>query len=480
MSDELVSQADELVSLDDERVLTAFTIAHEELAVHLDSLEDAMAFFKSRNNHTAEDSDAGRVLEHVAMRAVYFRQLGMIDDVFATRLIDAVNKNQQHLHTEYESASDRQNVYKRAQFETLDYSVLDSAASSSDVSQAPSLMGAAPSEEVAPTGAGAFAGIDHRHIFREPPRRQTRTQLTQEHMNALSLFLYHSEIAPNIVLAVLTALTVSTFGVTPALVAKGTAMVAAGLLPGRRQPQPDEDAAERFTRRRRTAVAGTVGVFGQAAAGAVGETLRLRNMAETQGWLVRIATSFGVQDTAGFAQMPLLVFGNDLGQLAHKVLSIGNQVVFDLTNFVADNSGWITIGSIVASLAYYFVAFHERMYLPERMNHFLRLNDRNDAKAWKDEFMLRLNAITTPWKQPEVNRLKKRAKLLYDSRVLATRGVELAREVEVVSDFIRDMRSLKLQIGQLRTNATIDPHPPGFRASVVDEVFERMQTMRLQ
>ena len=230
-------------SHDDDRD-ALYEIAHEELAVHLDSLEDAMAFFKSRNNRSTQDSDAGRVLEHVAMRAVYFRQLGMIDDEFATRLIDAVNKDQLYLRTEYESASARQKVYKRAQFETLDYSVLDSATSASDVSQAKSSMGAAPTKEVAATGVNAFVGIDHRHIFRDPPRRQTRKQLTQEHMNALGLFLYHSEIAPNIVLAVLTALTVSTFGVTPALITKGTAMIAAGLLPGRRQPQPDEDAAD--------------------------------------------------------------------------------------------------------------------------------------------------------------------------------------------------------------------------------------------
>ena len=467
-------------SHDDDRD-ALYEIAHEELAVHLDSLEDAMAFFKSRNNRSTQDSDAGRVLEHVAMRAVYFRQLGMIDDEFATRLIDAVNKDQLYLRTEYESASARQKVYKRAQFETLDYSVLDSATSASDVSQAKSSMGAAPTKEVAATGVNAFVGIDHRHIFRDPPRRQTRKQLTQEHMNALGLFLYHSEIAPNIVLAVLTALTVSTFGVTPALITKGTAMIAAGLLPGRRQPQPDEDAAERFTRRRRTAVAGTVGVFGQAAAGAVGNTLRLRNMAQTQNWLTRIAVSLGIEDPAGFSQMPLLGMHGEIGQLAHKVLSWGNQVVFDLTNLVADNAGLITIGSLVVSLGYYFVAFHERMYLPERMNHFLRLNDRTDGKKWKEEFMLRLSAITTPWKQPEANRLKSRAKLLYDSRVLATQQADtLEREVAVVSDFIRDMRSLKLQIEQLRTNATIDPHPPGLRASVVEEVFERMQTMRLR
>lgn len=468
-------------SHDDDRE-SLYEIAHEELAVHLDSLDDAMAFFKSRNNRSTQDSDAGRVLEHVAMRAVYFRQLGMIDDELATRLIDAVNKNQLYLHTEYESASARQHVYKRAQFEELDYSVLDPATSASDVSQAKSSMGAAPTKEVAATGVQqAFVGIDHRHIFRDPPRRQTRAKLTQEHMNALGLFLYHSEIAPNIVMAVLTALTVSTFGVTPALVAKGTAMAAAALLPGRRQAQPDEDAAERFRRRRRTAVAGSVGVFGQAAAGAVGETLRLRNMAQTQGWLTQIAVALGVEDPAAFSQMPLLVFDGQIGQLAHNVLSWGNQVVFDLTNFVADNSGWITIGSIVVSLAYYFVAFHERMYLPERMNHFLRLNDRTDGKKWKNELVLRLSAITTPWKRPEANRLKSRAKLLYDSRVLATQQADtLEREVAIVSDFIRDMRSLKLQIEQLRTNATIDPHPPGFRASVVDEVFERMQTMRLQ
>lgn len=471
----------DVLDLDNEHV-SLEEIAHEELAVHLDSLEDAMAFFKSRNNRSTQDSDAGRVLEHVAMRAVYFRQLGMIDDKFATRLIDAVNKNQQYLHTEYESASGRQNVYKRAMFETLDYSVLDSAASSSDVSQAPSLMGTAHGKEVAATGVKAFAGIDHRHIFREPPLRQTRKQLTQEHMNALGLFLYHSEIAPNIVMAVLTALTVSTYGLTHALVAKGTAMVAASLLPGRRQAQPDESADERFVRRRRTAVAGTVGTFGQAAAGAVGETLRLRNVAETQGWLTRIAVSMGLEDPAGFAQMPLLDFGGELGSLAHKVLSIGNQVVFDLTNLVVDNSGWITIGSLVVSLAYYFMAFHERMYVPERMNHFLRLNDRNDAKAWKQEFDVRLDAIVTPWKQRNVKELRDRNKLLYTARVQATRRVTLEREVQVVSDFVKDMRSLKLQIEQLRTQGAgaNDPHPPGFRASIVDEVFERMQTMRLQ
>ena len=457
-------------------------IAHEELAVHLDSLEDAMAFFKSRNNHTTQDSDAGRVLEHVAMRAVYFRQLGMIDDEYATRLINAVNKNQVYLHTEYESASDRQNVYKRAMFETLDYSVLDSAASSSDVSQAPSSMGAAPAKETATTGVNAFEGIDHRHIFREPPRRQTRKQLTQEHVNALGLFLYHSEIAPNIVMAVLTALTISTYGVAPALVAKGMAMVAAGLLPGRRQPQPDESADERLVRRRRTAVAGTVGVFGQAAAGVVGQTLHLRNAAETRGWMMSIAVSMGVEDPNRFMQMPLQIFGDgELGQLANKVLSTGNQVVFNLTNLVADNSGWITIGSIVASLAYYFMAFHERMYLPERMNHFLRLNDRNDARAWKNEFDVRLDAIVTQWKQGDVTLLRKRNRLLYDARNHATQGVTLEREVQVVSDFVRDMRSLKLRIEQLRRQGAgaNDPHPPGFRASVVDEVFERMQTMRL-
>lgn len=458
-------------------------IAHEELAVHLDSLEDAMAFFKSRNNHTTQDSDAGRVLEHVAMRAVYFRQLGMIDDEYATRLINAVNKNQVYLHTEYESASGRQNVYKRAMFETLDYSVLDSAASSSDVSQAPSSMGAAPAKETATTGVGAFEGIDHRHIFREPPRRQTRKQLTQEHMNALGLFLYHSEIAPNIVMAVLTALTISTYGVASALVAKGTAMIAASLLPGRRQPQPDESADERFVRRRRTAVAGTVGVFGQAAAGVVGQTLHLRNAAEIRGLMMSIGVSTGwVKDPNRFAQMPLQIFGDgELGQLANKVLSTGNQVVFDMTNLVADNSGWITIGSIVASLAYYFMAFHERMYLPERMNHFLRLNDRNDARAWKNEFDVRLDAIVTQEKQPVVTLLRKRNRLLYDARNHATQGVTLEREVQVVSDFVRDMRSLKLRIEQLRRQGAgaNDPHPPGFRASVVDEVFERMQTMRL-
>lgn len=457
-------------------------IAHEELAVHLDSLEDAMAFFKSRNNHTTQDSDAGRVLEHVAMRAVYFRQLGMIDDEYATRLINAVNKNQVYLHTEYESASDRQNVYKRAMFETLDYSVLDSAASSSDVSQAPSSMGAAPAKETATTGVNAFEGIDHRHIFREPPRRQTRKQLTQEHMNALGLFLYHSEIAPNIVMAVLTALTISTYGVAPPLVAKGTAMVAASLLPGRRQPQPDESADERFVRRRRTAAARTVGVFGQAAANVVGETLLLRNAAEIRGWLMSIGVSTGwVEDPNRFAQMPLGNFPGELGKLVGKVLSTGNQVVFNLTNLVADNSGWITIGSIVASLAYYFMAFHERMYLPERMNHFLRLNDGNDARAWKNEFDVRLDAIVTQRKQPVVTLLRKRNRLLYDARNHATRGVTLERKVQVVSDFVRDMRSLKLRIEQLRRQGAgaNDPHPPGFRASVVDEVFERMQTMRL-
>lgn len=468
----------DVIDLDDDRDFL-YEIAHEELAVHLDSLEDAMAFFKSRNDRSTQDSDAGRVLEHVAMRAVYFRQLGMIDDEFATRLIDAVNKNQRYLHIEYESASARQQVYKRAQFEELDYSVLDSATSASDVSQAKSSMGAAPTKEVAATGVTAFAGIDHRHIFREPPRRQTRAKLTQEHMNALSLFLYHSEIAPNIVLAVLTALTVSTFGVTPGLITKGTAMIAAGLLPGRRQPQPDEDAAERFRRRHRTAVAGSVGAFGQAVAVDVGHALRLRNMAETQGWLAQIGFSFGAEDTATFSQMALQMMPGEIGQLAHNVLSWGNQVVFDLTNFVADNSGWITIGSLVVSLGYYFVAFHERMYLPERMNHFLRLNDRNDGKAWKDELVLRLEAITTPAKQRQVQDLKKRATFLYKARVTATRRVTLEREVEIVSNFIRDMRSLKLQIEQLRTNGSIDPHPPGFHASVVDEVFERMQTMRL-
>lgn len=455
-------------------------IAHEELAVHLDSLEDAMAFFKSRNNRSTQDSDAGRVLEHVAMRAVYFRQLGMIDDKFATRLINAVNRNQLYLHTEYESASARQSVYKRATFQTLDYSVLDSKASASDVSQAPSLMSAARGKEVATTGVKAFEGIDHRRIFREPPRRQTRTKLTQEHMNALGLFLYHSEIAPNIAMAVLTALTVSTFGVAPGLVAKGAAMITASLLPGRRQPQPDESAGERFTRRRRTAVAGTVGVFGQAAAGAVGETLRLRNVTETQGWLTQIAVSFGY-DSARFSQMPLLAFSGELGELAHKALSMGNQVVFDMTNFVADNSGWITIGSLIASLAYYFVAFHERMYLPERMHEFLRLNDRNDAKEWKDELMLRLSAITRTWKQRDVTDFRRRVKLLYDARVTAARNVTLKREVVIVSNFISNMKSLKLQIEQLRRRGpgANDPHPPGFGASVVDEVFERMQTMRL-
>ena len=57
----------------------------------------------------------------------------------------------------------------------------------------------------------------------------------------------------------------------------------------------------------------------------------------------------------------------------------------------------------------------------------------------------------------------------------------LEREVQVVSDFVRDMRSLKLRIEQLRRQGAgaNDPHPPGFRASIVDEVFERMQTMRL-
>jgi len=513
-----------------------------------DALSVVADFLYNHGREWKVDSKPGRLFEKVALQAVYFREVGMMDEEFTNEVILAVDVCQARLQHEFATVEERDAAYEEAMTNiTPPGSPVRGASSSREVPATPQRQRTFPqgitkggvppkpafgfsatpddvlvADRGVPTGMpGRYAGIRARQTFLETDvvmrRQDGAATLAQEKREHFVRFVAHSIDWATIGTCILGAAAIS------AGVLTGPQLLAAQLTAGAVQQvarhtfsseDEDEDAggSQRRKRKRKEIpekVKNTLRASAGAAAVTVGELGLLRStvtkMAGTfpLSWLPADSarlTAQGVLQVAGTHALPpgTQVYVFDVATWAGKTQ---NGLITGTFNFVADHpiavGGLTALGLSAAVLSYDYDAIQ---YEPARVEAWLKKNDDGDARAWAASYKrsMRSLAITSPVGLNDANqaalRVKKQEKVGLISRVddaLARRLAPSpagARTVQKVDRFIAEMWVLRGHIlGSFESNpAETDPtgviRRPNVnvQAGVVDEVFERMQTMRLR
>ncbi len=501
-------------------------------------------------NHGREwkvDSKPARLFEKVALQAVYFREMGMMDEEFTSEVILAVDVCQVRLQHEFATVEERDAAYEEAMTNTTppgspmrDASFSHEApptpprqrkfpqgiTKGGGVPPKPAFGFAATPDDVlevdrgVPTGMpGQYAGIRARQTFLETDaimRRQGgAATLAQEKREHFVRFIGHSVDWATIGTCMLGAAAIS------AGVLTGPQLLAAQLTATATQEfvrhtfsseEEDEDAggSQRRKRKRKEVpekVKNTLRASAGAAAVTVGELGLLRStVTKVAAWVPFVSdatarqTAQGLVQVAGTHALPpgTAPYFFDVAKWAGQPQ---NGLITGTFNFVADHpiavGGAVTIGLSAAVLSY---DYDEIQYEPARVEAWLKKNDDGDARAWAASYKrsLRHLGVTSRAGLNDFGKamldVKKAEKVRLASRVEDALARRLApspagaKTVRKVDRFIAEMWVLK---GEILGSFEAIPHESdptnvirrpdvNVQAGVVDEVFERMQTIRLR
>jgi hypothetical protein len=493
------------------------------------------------------DSKPGRLFEKVALQAVYFREVGMMDEEFTSEIIMAVDVCQARLQHEFATVEERDAAYEDAMTNiTPPGSPVRGASASREVPATPRRQQTFPQgitkggvphkpafgfaatpddvlvvDRGVPTGMpGRYAGIRARQTFLETDvimrRQDGAATLAQEKREHFVKFIAHSVDWATIGTCILGAAAISAGVLTgPQLLAAQITATAAQELVRHTfsSEEEDEDAggSQRRKRKRKEVpekVKNTLRASAGAAAVTVGELGLLRStVTKVAGWVPFVSDARARDTAQGAMQVASwLTRGEGVPQtyvfdVAKWAGKTQNGLITGTFNFVADHpiaiGGLTALGLSAAVLSYDYDAIQ---YEPARVEAWLKKNDDGDARAWAASYKrsMRSLAITSPVGLNDANkaalRVKKQDKVGLISRVddaLARRlrpSPAGAKTVQKVDRFIAEMWVLRGHIlGSFESNpAETDPlgviRRPNVnvQAGVVDEVFERMQTMRLR
>jgi hypothetical protein len=152
-------------------------------------------------------------------------------------------------------------------------------------------------------------------------------------------------------------------------------------------------------------------------------------------------------------------------------------IVPDTMMEYSKTSAFLSAAGGLAVLGYTY-AQREAIYASWRQREYKRLNNMNDAKAWKEEAELSLAHVYHTDKQ------NRKAGIMTSIRnALRKRKEERRRgvtEIQRIEEFINDMNDVDRRIRALLNAPPVEYDMTGrIGTSVVEEVFERMQTMRI-
>ena len=503
-------------------------------------------------NHGREwkvDSKPGHLFEKVALQAVYFREMGMMDKEFASEVILAVDVCQARLQNEFDTVAERNAAYEEAMTNiTPPGSPMRDASSSREVPATPQRQrtfpqgitkGGAPpkpafgfaatpddvlvADRGVPTGMPGqkYAGIRARQTFLQTDviMRQQDGELTlaQEKRQHFIRFIGQSVDWATIGTCMLGAAAISAGVLSgPQLVAAQATATAFQEFARWTFSSEDEDEDAGGTRKKKkkrkelpekTQNALRVGAAG--AAVTVGELGLLRStvakIAATRplSWLPAATARQTAQGTLqvaaqlkyeGVPEVYMFTVAKWAGQPQ-------NGLVTGMFNFVADHpiaiTGLTALGVGAAMLNYDYDAIQ---YEPARVDAWLDKNDERNARAWAASYKNSMKSLAIKSfadltdNEKVAMRVKKEEKVKLLSKVDAALARRLApspqgaKTVQKVDRFIIEMWALREEI-----LATFESNPPeedatrqirrvdaNVAAGVVEEVFSRMQTMRLR
>lgn len=399
-------------------------------------------------NHGREwkvDSKPARLFEKVALQAVYFREMGMMDEEFTSEVILAVDVCQVRLQHEFVTVEERDAAYEEAMTNTTppgspmrdasfsheapptpprQRKFLQGITKGGGVPPKPAFGFAATPDDVlvadhgVPTGMpGQYAGIRARQTFLETDaimRRQGgAATLAQEKREHFVRFIGHSVDWATIGTCMLGAAAVSAGVLTgPQLLAAQLTATATQELARHTfsSEEEDEDAggSQRRKRKRKEVpenVKNTLRASAGAAAVTVGELGLLRStVTKVAAWVPFVSdatarqTAQGLVQVAGTHALPpgtapyFFDVAKWAGQPQHGLIT-------GTFNFVANHpiavGGLAALGLSAAVLSYDYDAIQ---YEPARVEAWLRKNDDGDARAWQASYKrsMRHLAITNP------------------------------------------------------------------------------------
>ena len=510
-----------------------------------DALSVVADFLYNHGREWKVDSKPAHLFEKVALQAVYFREVGMMDEEFTSEVIMAVDVCQARLQHEFATVEERDAAYEETMTNiTPPGSPVRGASSSRNVPATPQRQRTFPqgitkggvppkpafgfaatpddvlvADRGVPTGMpGRYAGIRARQTFLETDvvlrRQDGAATLAQEKREHFVRFIGHSVDWATIGTCILGAAAISAGVLTgPQLLAAQVTATAAQELARHTfsSEEEDEDAggSQRRKRKRKEIpekVKNALRASAGTAAVTVGELGLLRStVTKVAAWIPlpndwARPTAQGVLQYGGTYALPAgtQVYVFDVAKWAGKT---ENGLITGTFNFVADHpiavGGAVALGLSAAVLSYDYDAIQ---YEPARVEAWLKKNDDGDARAWAASYKrsMRSLAITSPVGLSDARktalRVKKQEKVGLISRVddaLARRlrpSPAGAKTVQKVDRFIAEMWVLRNHIlGSFEADpAETDPtgvirRPDvNVQAGVVDEVFERMQTMRLR
>lgn len=524
----------------------------EECAKVDNALSVVSDFLYNHGREWKVDSKPARLFEKVALQAVYFREVGMMDEEFTREVILAVDVCQARLQHEFDTVAERDAAYEEAMTNTTPPGSPMRGASSSSrevpatprrqktfpqgitkggVPPKPAFGFAATPEDVLVADRGVstgmpgqnYAGIRARQTFLETDvlmrRQDGAATLAQEKREHFVRFIGHSVDWATIGTCMLGAAAISAGVLTgpQLLAAQVTATAAQGLARHTfSSEEEDEDAGGSQRRKRKKKevpekVKNTLRASAGATAVTVGELGLLRStVTNVAAWVPRFGGAVSEQDarqtgqglvkaaswlTQGQSDPQTYVF--DVAKWAGKTQ---NGLITGMFNFVADHPiavvGLTALGLSAAVLSYDYDAIQ---YEPARVEAWLNKNDERNARAWAASYKnsMKSLAITHPSaltvadkaalivkKEEKVKLLAKVDGALAQRLAPSPRG---AKTVQKVDRFIVKMWTLRGEILGTFESAPAEDDPTNVirrvdvnvAAGVVEEVFERMQAMRL-
>ena len=514
-----------------------------------DALSVVADFLYNHGREWKVDSKPGRLFEKVALQAVYFREVGMMDEEFTSEVILAVDICQARLQHEFATVEERDAAYEEAMTNvTPPGSPVRGASSSREVPATPRRQrtfpqgitkGGVPPKPAfgfsatpdnvlvanrgVPTGMpGRYAGIRARQTFLETDvvmrRQDGAATLAQEKREHFVKFVAHSVDWATIGTCILGAAAISAGVLTgpQLLAAQVTASAVQGLARHTFSSEDEDEDAGGSQRRKRKRKEIPEKIKNPLRASAVAAAVTVGELGLLRSTVTKIAGTFPLSwlpaDTArqtgqGALQVASWITQGRGGPQTY-VLDVAkwagntqNGLITGTFNFVADHpiavGGLTALGLSAAVLSYDYDAIQ---YEPARVEAWLKKNDDGDARAWADSYKrsMRSLAITSPVGLNDAGkaalRVKKQEKVGLISRVddaLARRlrpSPAGARTVQKVDRFIAEMWVLRGDILASFESNPAETDPTGVirrpnvnvQAGVVDEVFERMQTMRLR
>jgi len=520
----------------------------EECAKVDNALSVVSDFLYNHGREWKVDSKPARLFEKVALQAVYFREVGMMDEEFTREVILAVDVCQARLQHEFDTVAERDAAYEEAMTNTTPPGSPMRGASSSSrevpatprrqktfpqgitkgggVPPKPAFGFAATPEDVlvadlgVPTGMPGqnYAGIRARQTFLETDvlmrRQDGAATLEQEKREHFVRFIGHSVDWATIGTCMLGAAAISAGVLTgPQLLAAQVTATAAQELARHTfsSEEEDEDAGGSQRRKRKKKevpekVKNTLRASAGTAAVTVGELGLLRSTVTNVAAWIPLPNAWARPTAQGVVraasrltqgQSDPKTYVLDVATWAGKT---ENGLITGMFNFVADHpiavGGLTALGLSAAVLSYDYDAIQ---YEPARVEAWLKKNDDGDARAWTTSYKrsLRHLAVTSRTGLDDFGKAmldaKKVEKVRLTSRVedaLARRLLPSpagAKTVRKVNRFIAEMWVLKGEIlGSFEaipyeddpTNVIRRPDV-NVAAGVVEEVFERMQAMRL-